>query len=606
MKLPEEPKTEKLDELILQSKALTAVDCSIMITDREGSIIWVNPAFSKSTGYTAEEILGRTPRILKSGSHSRAYYTQFWDTVLSGKTWRGEFVNRRRDGALCVQVQTTTPIRWQTSGPITHFISVSEDITHNRKGEVDLRESQSLDTVGQFAAGVAEHFDDLLTVIRANSQLLLEPSGGLSPDARCLVERTLNASRRAERLIRQLIGFSQKQTFTFQAQDFNRIAEHSFQLMRSAGTGDIQWQSHYSANLPFVLGDGGMLSQMICHLLANALDAMPQGGRLALTTENSAAPSGEMTGRSLAAPGKFICLTVRDTGCGIPSPNLSRIFEPFFTTKNTDAHSGLGLSLVYGIVKQHQGWAEVSSQAGEGTTVKVFLPALTKSEALLSGALAAHELPVVFEQTEPMPEMAPEMSADAVIFTGPEDNTIWVNPAFSPADMIADPMPLARVALVDLNELLRDLVKVLRRLLDESIEVMCEESPDALWVRVDASKVGQAVMNLCLNARDAMGQGGSLTLAATPLDIPIQSERFKPEASFGRFVCLTVTDTGCGLDKAALETADEPAFAGQNGAKAIGSGPATVYEIARQHSGWVEVDSVIGWGSSFRIYLPRA
>ena len=113
MKLPEEPKTEKLDELILQSKALTAVDCSIMITDREGSIIWVNPAFSKSTGYTAEEILGRTPRILKSGSHSRAYYTQFWDTVLSGKTWRGEFVNRRRDGALCVQVQTTTPIRWQ-------------------------------------------------------------------------------------------------------------------------------------------------------------------------------------------------------------------------------------------------------------------------------------------------------------------------------------------------------------------------------------------------------------------------------------------------------------------------------------------------------------
>jgi signal transduction histidine kinase len=135
---------------------------------------------------------------------------------------------------------------------------------------------------------------------------------------------------------------------------------------------------------------------------------------------------------------------------------------------------------------------------------------------------------------------------------------------------------------------------------------MLEESPDALWVRVDASKVAQAVINLCLNARDAMGQGGSLTLAATPLEIPIQSERFKTEAPSGRFVCLTVTDTGCGLDKAALETAPEPAFAAQNGANEIGLGPATVYEIARQHRGWVEVDSVIGWGSSFRIYLPRA
>jgi signal transduction histidine kinase len=195
---------------------------------------------------------------------------------------------------------------------------------------------------------------------------------------------------------------------------------------------------------------------------------------------------------------------------------------------------------------------------------------------------------------------------DAAVLSGPDNNTIWVNPAFSPADMIADPIPLARVALVDINELLRDLTKVLRRLLDENIEVILEESPGALWVRVDASKVGQAVINLCLNARDSMGQGGSLTLAATPLEIPTQSERLKPESCSGRFVCLTVTDTGCGLDKAALETASEPALAGQNGEKAIGLGSATVYQIARQHRGWVEVDSVIGWGSSFRIYLPRA
>jgi PAS domain S-box-containing protein len=129
LKAAESPVIKLRDQLVLQSKALTMVDSGIMITDHRGRIMWVNPAFSTSTGYAVEEIVGKTPRILKSGRHDEAFYRQFWDTILSGETWRGQFINRRRDGSLCLLAQTTTPIRWHSNGPVTHFISVSKDIT---------------------------------------------------------------------------------------------------------------------------------------------------------------------------------------------------------------------------------------------------------------------------------------------------------------------------------------------------------------------------------------------------------------------------------------------------------------------------------------------
>jgi len=595
---------EKLDQLVLQSKALTTVDCGIMITDHQGRILWVNPAFSKSTGYPAEEILGRTPRILKSGSHDQSYYSQFWYTVLRGETWRGQFVNRRRDGSLCIHAQTTTPMRWQSPGPITHFISVSEDITNGKERQVDSREIRNLDVVGQLAAGVAHHFNNLLTVIHTNSQLLLELDDNLHRECRSLAKRSLAASCRAEHLIRQLIGFSEKRVFQFQALDLNRVVEHTLRLFHPAAKSSIEWEGRYCATLPFVLADSGMLGQMICHLLVNALEAMPQGGRLTLMTERLVPTCSDSRSPLVAHPGELACLAISDTGCGIPPTILSRIFEPFFTTKDAAVHSGLGLASVYGIVKQHHGWTEVSSQVGRGTTIKVVLPAITKSEALASGALVAHELPGLSEQPLPPPEVALETDANAPIPTDQKDDMVWVNPAFNAAEMIAGTAQLAKVGPLDMNELIRDLVKMLRRLLDEKIEIIFEESSDAVWVRADACLVEQAVMNLCINARDAMSKGGRLTLAAMMVDIQTQPASPNSYARPGRFVCLTVTDTGCGMDKAVLGRVFEPSFAPKEVGKGIGLGLATVFAIVKQHAGWIEVDSEVGRGSSFRVYLP--
>jgi PAS domain S-box-containing protein len=411
------PVFESLDQLFLQSKALAAVDSGIMITDRQGRILWVNPAFSKSTGYPAEEVLGMTPRVLKSGSHSQSFYREFWDTVLSGKTWRGEFVNRRRNGSLCVHAQTTTPMRRQSTGPITHFISVSQDITDGRKREEDSRDNRTLEAVGQLAAGIAHHFNNLLTPIHANSQLLVELNGDFHPESRGLVERTLVASRRAAHLIRQLTGFSQNQLLEIQALDLNRVVERTLREFLPAAKGKLECECRYCASLPRVLADGGMLGQVICHLLVNALDAMPHGGRLTLTTEKLLMGPSDIRSHKVARQEEFVCLSVCDTGCGIPPAILSRMFEPFFTTKDTGERSGLGLALVYGIVKQHRGWIEVSSQVGQGTTFKIFLPAATPA------ALAGPEPPGLSRHgTRLLPE--PESAAHATFVEAPSTGRV--------------------------------------------------------------------------------------------------------------------------------------------------------------------------------------
>jgi len=370
---------ERLDQLLLQSKALTAVDSGILITDRQARILWVNPAFSKSTGYPAEEILGKTPRVFKSGMHDQSFYRRFWDTVKSGETWRGRFVNRRRHGSFCVHAQTTTPVLQHGSGPITHFISVNEDLSDGKPYGEDPCELRNREVVIQLAAGIAHHLNNLLTVIHCNSELLLEQGGALDPEFKDLAKRTLSASNRAAHLVRQLVGFSQSQVMEFRARDFNQVVKDILQVSCATAPGNIKLECGRFDELPSVLADSGALRQVISHLLANAIDAMPLGGRLILTTGRIVITPAEIRNHLAARPGVFVYLIIQDTGSGILPINLPRIFDPFFTTKVTGNRSGLGLALIQGIVRQHRGWIEVSSEVSRGTTFTIFLPAVSES-----------------------------------------------------------------------------------------------------------------------------------------------------------------------------------------------------------------------------------
>jgi two-component system, cell cycle sensor histidine kinase and response regulator CckA len=245
-----------------------------------------------------------------------------------------------------------------------------------REAQENLRQSQKLETMGQLAGGVAHDFNNLLTVIRGNAELGMMAARGSSGKVSECLDQISAASERAANLTRQLLTFSRKQMMQPQLVNLDDVIMNLGKMLKRIIGEAIDLQYRYSPALPPVQADTGMLEQVLVNLVVNARDAMPNGGQLLITTERLAFPAAPASSHPEARPGDFICLTVQDTGTGISPENLPRIFDPFFTTKEVGKGTGLGLATVYGIVKQHQGWIEVSSRVGAGAAFKIYLPAL--------------------------------------------------------------------------------------------------------------------------------------------------------------------------------------------------------------------------------------
>jgi two-component system, cell cycle sensor histidine kinase and response regulator CckA len=375
--------------LRLQSAALESAANAMLITDRAGNVIWGNPAFTRLTGYSAREIVGQNPRLLKSEKHNPAFYQNLWETILAGRVWQAEMVNRRKDGSLYTEENTITPVLDQR-GEITHFIAVKQDITERKELESQLRQAQKMEAVGQLAGGVAHDFNNLLAVVRGNTELALLDAGQFSDQARECLKQVIAASERAANLTRQLLTFGRKQVLQTQPLDLNEVIRNLTKMLARIIGEDIHLQCTYDTELPYVQADVGMLEQVLVNLVVNARDAMPHGGQLFIATEKISIEEAYVRAHPEARAGEFVCLSVHDTGSGITSEHLPRIFEPFFSTKEPGKGTGLGLATVHGIVKQHQGWVEVSSRVGAGATFRVFLSVIP---APLTGATP--------QQTEP-------------------------------------------------------------------------------------------------------------------------------------------------------------------------------------------------------------
>jgi PAS domain S-box-containing protein len=260
------------------------------------------------------------------------------------------------------------------------------DISERKALEEQLRQSQKMAAVGQLAGGVAHEFNNALAVTQGNAELLLMDEGQHTAKSREDLTRIVEASERAANLARQLLAFSRKQVMQAQPLVLNEVIANLTKVFDPAISENIDLQCHYAAALPYVQADAGMMEQVILNLVVNARDAMPKGGQLCVTTEQISLDEAQARVNSEARAGDFVCLSVSDTGTGIAPEVLPRIFEPFFTTKGIGKGTGLGLATVYGIVQQHQGWLEVSSQVGEGSTFKVFLPAIPTPVRLAAAA----------------------------------------------------------------------------------------------------------------------------------------------------------------------------------------------------------------------------
>jgi nitrogen-specific signal transduction histidine kinase len=252
------------------------------------------------------------------------------------------------------------------------LLGLFRDVTEQKRLENQLRQAQKMESVGQLAGGIAHDFNNLLTVIQGHAALLQSVAG--SGEAAESLQQISIAAERSANLTRQLLTFSRRQVMKRRPLDLKEVVDDMSKMLRRILGEDIVLTVENSSDLPRIDADRGMMEQIILNLAVNSRDAMPRGGQLLISTKKVRVDETYIRQNPDASPGEFICLKVADTGCGIAPKNLPHIFEPFFTTKEVGKGTGLGLATVYGIIKQHNGWIEVSSQPGEGCQFQIYFP----------------------------------------------------------------------------------------------------------------------------------------------------------------------------------------------------------------------------------------
>ena len=328
----------------------------IVITDIHANIEYVNPIFTKKTGYTLEEAIGENPRILKSGETQPEVYKELWETIKSGRAWRGEFINKRKNGERYLESVYIAPIK-NTEGVTTHFVAVKEDITERRKDEESLIKAQKLESIGMLAGGIAHDFNNYLQGIMGYI-MLAEAQIGTNDQAKESLKEALKIIMQSKDLSLKLVTFSKGGNPIKKTILISQLIKDSVTLAMSASRFNCQIAAPDS--LWPVYADKGQLGQVFSNIIINAKQAMPNGGKVNTFAENIEINKNEL---HPLKEGKYVKITIKDHGVGISHENLQKIFDPYFTTKKSG--NGLGLSTCFSIIKKH----------GGGTTFYIYLPA---------------------------------------------------------------------------------------------------------------------------------------------------------------------------------------------------------------------------------------
>jgi PAS domain S-box-containing protein len=346
-----------------------------ILCDQEGRatdyrFLAVNPAFERMTGLKAQDILGRTVREVMPGTE-RHWIETYGKVALTGEP--ASFENYHAGLRKHFEVTAFRPAPNQ-------FACLFADITERKVLEAQLQQAQKMESIGRLAGGVAHDFNNLLTVINGYSQLLLAKLSAGDP-MRANLEEIHKAGERAAGLTRQLLAFSRKQVLEPRVLDLNRVVEDMRPMLRRVVGEDMEMRVELHAKAGRVRADPHQLEQVVLNLVVNARDAMPDGGKLLIETAGVEWDENYVRSCPEARAGRHVMLAVSDNGVGMDEETRRQIFEPFFTTKETGQGTGLGLSMVQGIVAQSGGHINVYSEPGQGTTFKIYLPALDETGA---------------------------------------------------------------------------------------------------------------------------------------------------------------------------------------------------------------------------------
>jgi PAS domain S-box-containing protein len=391
-----ETSIRKLTQAIEQSPV------SIVITDVHGKIEFVNAKFTQITDYSLNEVIGRNPRILKSGQTPADEYRRLWKTISSGGIWQGEFQNRKKNGELFYEQATIAPIR-DGDDAITHYVAVKEDITDRKELEDRLRQVQKMEAIGQLAGGIAHDFNNILSAITGYTELSIAT---LTPTSQVFkyLTQIMEASGRAKDLINQILMFSREAAQEPRPVRIDFPAKEALKLIRATIPATIEMNSKMLSTA-YALVDPTQIHQIVMNLCTNAAYAMKEtGGTLDVhLSDITIERGGNRKCYPDATPGEYIRLAVSDQGDGIDAQYIHRIFDPFFSTKKTGEGTGMGLSVVHGIVKSYDGFIYVRSRSGEGSTFEILIP---------SQPFAAPR--------DALPEMAIPTGSESILFVDDE------------------------------------------------------------------------------------------------------------------------------------------------------------------------------------------
>jgi len=360
-------------------EAVRQASDGIVVTEPDGTITYANPAFEKITGYDLSEIMGASPRILKSGQQDEAFYKDLWRTILSGRRWRGRLVNRRKDGRFYSADCSITPVT-DAAGDIVNFVWLTRDISAAIQMEDRLSQAQKMEAIGTLAGGIAHDFNNILFPLVGFAEMLKADLSADSP-LQDYVDEILHAALRSRELVQQILTFSHQTESMSRPMRLQPVVREAVKLIRAAIPKTIQIKQNISPDCRPINGDPVKIHQIVMNLCTNAYHAMEETGGLLNVSLAEIEVKKRQTPVAAVTPGTYVLLRIADSGVGMEKEVLEKAFDPYYTTKKEGKGTGLGLSVVRGIVDRLGGSVRLASTPGKGTSCRIYFPVLEADAA---------------------------------------------------------------------------------------------------------------------------------------------------------------------------------------------------------------------------------